>query len=329
MVIGFDHSDATTSCGGTAMPMIRINAIGQEPVLHNSPGSYARALRRAGATSGPVIIMIHGYKYQPGNPIHCPHRHVMSLTPQLEPWRSPSWPRQLGFGAGHKDEGLAVAFGWDARGAVWQAMTRAKQAGVALAQVCQILHDQTPERPIHVIAHSMGTEPLLEAMHHLPGGTIGRVISMTGASYRSRAIAALETQAGAEAEFINVTSRENDPFDFMFERLVAPPKRGDRAIGQGLDAPNVVTLQLDCHGTLGHLDRLGAPIAPPQRRICHWSSYTRPGILSFYKDILRRPERWALPVLRAGLPDTPAPRWSRLIPTPRLNVPMMASHRPG
>lgn len=311
------------------MPMIRINAIGQEPVLHNSPSPVASALRRGGETPGPVIIMIHGYKYQPKHPLHCPHRHVMALTPQLEPWRTPSWPRQLGFGAGHDSEGLAIAFGWDARGAVWQAMARAKQAGVALAQVCQTLHDQTPERPIHVIAHSMGTEPVFEALHHLPDGVIGRVISMTGASYRSRARAALDTQAGAGVEFINMTSRENDPFDFMFERLVAPPRHGDRAIGQGLDAPNVVTLQLDCHGTLAHLDRLGAPIAAPQRRICHWSSYTRPGVLSFYRDLLRRPEQWDLPILRSGLPDRPAPRWSRLLAVPSLSLPGLALHRPG
>ncbi len=299
------------------MPMIRINAKGDTPVLHATPGILDARLTRVGQErTGPVVVMIHGYKYLPGHPLHCPHRHIMSLQPQEKPWRATSWPRQLGFDAGHADEGLAIAFGWDARGALRQAQSRAVQAGQALARVCAALHDQAPDRPIHIIAHSMGSEVAAEALHHLPASAIGRIISMTGASYRSRVRAALDTPAGSRAEFINVTSRENDLFDFLYERLIPAPQPGDRAIGHGLSAPNAVTLQLDCAGTLDHLERLGAPIATPQRRICHWSSYTRPGVLQFYKDLLRRPQALPLSALRNGLPTAPAPRWSRLMARP-------------
>ena len=301
------------------MPMIRINAVGDRPQLHLSPRPVAGALlrslsqcRRDGDT-GPVIVMIHGYKYQPDHPQHCPHRQFLALHPQERSPRPPSWPRQLGFGTGLHDEGLGIAFGWSARGALWSAQRRAVVAGRALARLVALLHRADRDRPVHLIAHSMGTELALEALHHLPAGHVARILSLTGACYRSRAEAALATPAGRAAEFINVISRENDPYDFLFERLIAPPERGDRSLGQGLRAENAVNLQLDCEDTLAHLGRMGAAIAPPDRRVCHWSSYTRPGVMPFYKALMRRPEAWSLAALRAGLPERCNPRWSRLI----------------
>jgi len=57
------------------------------------------------------------------------------------------------------------------------------------------------------------------------------------------------------------------------------PRPGERTIGYGLSAPNAVTLQIDYPDTLDRLDRIGLPIGAPERRICHWSSYTRHRIL--------------------------------------------------
>lgn len=295
------------------MAVIRINAVGDRPVLHASPAALEGALQRAGAETGPVIVMVHGYKYRPGTGARCPHRHLLSLDPDHLPWRAPSWPRQLGYGLGHANEGLAIPFGWNAGGTLRQAQASAVAAGRALAQVCAQLHAQTPNRPLHVIGHSLGIELALEALHHLPAGAISRIVSLYGASFQSRARAALATPAGQAAEFFNVTSRENDPFDFLFERLTRLQTGGDRVIGQGLDAPNAVTLQLDCPGTLAHLQSMGYAIAQPQRRICHWSSYMRPGTLRFYRHLLRYPERTPLAQLRQGVPERPTRRWSRLL----------------
>lgn len=294
------------------MAVIRINAVGDRPVLHGSPAALEGALQRAGAEGGPVIVMAHGYKYRPGAGASCPHRHLLSLDPDHLPWRAPSWPRQLGYGLGHTHEGLAIPFGWNAGGTLRQAQASAFAAGRALAQVCALLHAQAPNRPLHVIGHSLGIELALEALHHLPAGSISRIVSLYGASFQSRAHAALATPAGQAAEFINVTSRENDPFDFLFERLTRLQTRGDKGIGQGLDASNAVTLQLDCAATLSHLQDMGYTIAQPQRRICHWSSYMRPGALRFYRHLLRYPERTPLSQLRIGLPNRSTPRRSRL-----------------
>lgn len=304
------------------MPMIRINARAGTLRLHSSPRPLWPTLTRACRTSGPVIVMIHGFRYQPGHKVHCPHRHILSLTPEALPWRSPSWPRQLGFGVGNAEEGLAIAFGWQARGALWQAQTRARQAGHSLAQLISHIDTVSPGRPVHILTHSMGVEPALEALLHLRPGIVRRIVSITGACYRSRVEAVLDTPAGTEAEFINVTSRENDLYDFLFERAITPPRSGDRAIGLGLRAPNAVTLQLDCDRSLAHVARLGTSIAAPRHRVCHWSGYMRPGALRFYANLLRRPDDLSLSRLRQGLPLSPAPRWSRLVALPRPQAPL-------
>lgn len=299
------------------MPVIRINAEGERPRMHSGTAPVSHSLKRYEG-DGPVIVMIHGWKYKPHLSAHCPHQHLFAFHPKDMPWRAPSWPRQMGFGTGHDDEGLAIAFGWNARGAPWTAQKSAIAAGRALAEVLDELHRMSPQRPVHIMGHSMGVELALEALHHLPRGAVGRIVSMTGANYRSRVEAALDTDAGRACEFISITSRENDTFDFLFERLISPPRSGDRAISFGLEASNAVTLQLDCPDTLDHLHAMGAAIGPSQRRICHWSAYTRPGILRFYNALLRQPEHWTLSRIRAGLPEAPAPRWSRLVAPPAL-----------
>ncbi len=299
------------------MPVIRINAIDSQPRLHGSPRCPDSALQRASNTPGPIIIMTHGYKYRPYLKKACPHQHILSLSPSNHDSYSPSWPRQLGFGAGFEDEGLAIAFGWDARGSLWAAHRRAIDAGRVLADVIGDLHRKNPGRPIHFIGHSMGIELALEALHHVPPGALHRIIAMTGAVYRSRTLEALGTPAGRQAELINVTSRENDLFDFLHECVIQPPKRGDCSIGAGIEAENAVTLQIDCPETVKHLSGRIFPVAPAHSRVCHWSSYTRPGVLRVYNALLRNPDQISLNMLRAGLPATASRRWSRLFALPR------------
>lgn len=311
------------------MAVFRINAHEDRPRLHMGGGAVERDLSRLGEIAGPVILMVHGYNYQPGHPSHCPHTKIFSLRSPASTGRASSWLRQLGFGTGHANEGLAVAFGWPSRNAIWQAKRRARSAGIALAKTVAALRRHVPNRPVNILAHSLGSELAFEALAHLPAGAIDRIILMTGASYISRAAEALGTPAGQTAELINVTSRENDTFDFLFERLIAPPRPGDRAIGQGLTAPNAVTLQLDCPDTLAHLNRIGLPIGPPQRRICHWSAYTRPGVLRAYHDLLRHHDTIPLSLIKQGLPESPAPRWSRLLAPPAMSLPLPFAQKPS
>jgi hypothetical protein len=75
-------------------------------------------------------------------------------------------------------------------------------------------------------------------------------------------------------------------------------------------------LQIDCPDTVDYLSALIFPLAAPERRICHWSSYTRPGVLRVYNALLRDPERLCLRRLKRGIPEKPHRRWSRFFALP-------------
>jgi len=155
-----------------------------------------------------------------------------------------------------------------------------------------------------------------------------RVILLAGAEYQGRARDAMRSPGGAATEVINITSRENDLFDFMLERLIAPGQRGDRALGLHLpDRPNTVTLQLDHARTLAALARIGFPIAPPAATICHWSSYLREGVFAFYNAALRGDSRLGMEDLRRLVTDVPEPRWARVRPLPPMGLPALTGWR--
>ena len=298
------------------MPLLRINATSSGLSLHDMKRPVARRLSEMASQPGPAILMLHGYKYAPSSQNHCPHSKIFAAGAR-------GWPAQLGFGGAH-DEGLGIAFGWYARGALRAAHDRAAQQGETLAMIVALLRAHRPDRPVHVIAHSLGSEAALSALPHLPRGAIDRMILLTGASFAKQARARLDSPAGRSVEILNVTSRENDLFDAVFERIIRSQAPGDHAIGQGIQAPNVLNLQLDCARTAASLARFGYPLGPSERRVCHWSSYKRQGIMAFYADFLRNPGGLSMARLAAQLPQEAAPRWSRLFSRP-VQLPARAS----
>jgi pimeloyl-ACP methyl ester carboxylesterase len=287
------------------VPLLRINATATGLALHDTPQLARFRLCRMAARPGPAIVMVHGYKYAPGSAGHCPHQKIFGSSSQ-------GWPAGLGFGSGDWQEGLCIALGWYARGPLRKVHRRAGQLGESIATVVAMLREHRPERPVHVIAHSLGSEAALNALQYLPAQAVDRMILLTGASHKSHAEAMLGTPAGRSAEVLNVLSRENDLFDAVFERLVTSSRSGDCAIGQGIDAPNALNLQIDCAETLSALGSLGLPVAPPARRVCHWSAYNRPGVMALYNRFLRSPDMTSLATIGALLPQRPSPRWSRL-----------------
>jgi len=307
------------------MPLLQVNAgiAGPEPATAAGPlrGAVARAL--AADACGPVIVMVHGFKFAPGHRRACPHRHILSLDPPAECWKALSWPRGLGYGTRTVGEGLGIGFGWNARGSIWQAYRRADEAGGALAALVSDIRQIAPGRPVHALAHSLGARVVLGALRRLDAGSLDRVILLSGAEYGSHAATALASPAGRTADVISITSRENDLFDFLMERLVAAPERGDRMIGHALPRrPNTMTVQMDHPATLAALAAAGHRIAPPSARICHWSSYLRPGVFDFYRALLRRHAETPLAQLRAALPGRTDPRWSRIFPAASLPEPL-------
>lgn len=255
-------------------------------------------------TDAPVVVMIHGWRYAPGFARDCPHGSILSLDPAPQDRRAVSWPRHLGLDG---RTGLGIALGWNAKCDPWRAHRRALACGPALAQIAETVHRQSG-RPCQVFAHSMGVRVALAALPHLPAGRISRMILLAAAETRGRALAALDTPAGRTAEFVNVTTRENDLFDAGFEWGIHLGLRTSIGQGLGRTRANWHDLWIDQPQSLRALAALGHPLPDLPRRICHWSPYLRPGTIALYRALIDG----RLSALNLPRP-TPSRRWSRLI----------------
>ena len=286
-------------------PPIRVNATPATITVDHAALTAALGRLPPGA---PVVVMIHGYRFAPGaKGANCPHRHIFSLDPPRDDRKAISWPRHLGLDGRN---GLAIAFGWQARGSLPSAVIHARLLGRRLAELAELIARIDPGRQVDVIGHSLGARVALAALRHARPGTLRRLILLAGAETRRPARAALATPAGQQAEVLNITSRENDIFDFLFERLSC--LGFDTAIGQGLgrNLPNWLDLQIDHPRTLAVLGSLGHTLPAPLARICHWSGYLRPGALPLCRAFID--SRIALASLRPSLPERMQRRWSRL-----------------
>ena len=213
--------------------------------------------------------------------------------------------------------------GWEARGTIWQAWRSAAKTGGGLVDLIgRIRHVR--KTAIDILCHSLGARVVLSAAPGLPLNSLGRVILLTAAEFQNPANRALASPAGQTAEFINVMSRENDLYDACVEWLIRPGRPKDRMLGAGIwnQRHNWLDMQVDCPRSRNALREFGHFIAPPQSRICHWSSYLRPGLMEFYRDLIRNPRALPLEALRQSLPQRVSPRWSRLRPVLPKGLPM-------
>jgi len=167
----------------------------------------------------PIIVMVHGFDYDPRlatppkpSESDNPHDGLFSYTPISEAVaiknHATPWPRSLGFdpqdAAGAS--GLAVCFGWfsvpfgaDVLGAYRRAYRLSNPAADALRIVLDALHALLPNRRIRMMGHSLGSGPILKACLALaedgdPQGTLAateRVLLLAGAEYCDVAVSLL------------------------------------------------------------------------------------------------------------------------------------------
>ncbi len=306
------------------MPLVQINAVKDRVALANgeTPEGLLRRRIRDLPAGAPVVILIHGFKFSPSRPGRSPHDHILSMTPDPHCWKALSWPRHLGFDANTPERGLCIAFGWEASGSIWTAYREAARAGRALAGLVRMIRQIRPDQPVDAMAHSLGARVVFTALPHLADAPLRRAVLLTPAEITDQAETALDTPAGQAMQVLNITSRENDLFDLMLEWTVALHRPGRRGLSYGVrhPRPNWLNVQIDNPRTLDALRGLGHAIAPPDRRICHWSPYLRPGVFSLYSAFLNG--TLPLDALRPRLPETACPRWSRLLALPAVSLPL-------
>lgn len=287
------------------MPLIQVNA-----ATATAPSFEHVAPALAGLSHGQcVTIMTHGLRFSPFVPEKDPHTHILSLTPRAC-WKAVSWPRHL-----HLDResaGLGIAFGWHAVGPLRQVATRAFAAGDALADLIAYIHQRRPDLCLNLIAHSLGARVVLRALSQAPAASVARVILMSGAEYRSVADAAMDSAAGHSVQVLNVYSHENAVFDGLFRAAVPAPKLTDWTLSGGLRRRvGWCDLRADCSRTRDLLHLYSVRTRAPVTRVCHWSTYLRPGLFRLYRRVLDPNEPELLPRLAAELADTRSkpPRW--------------------
>ncbi len=243
---------------------------------------------------GPVVIMLHGYKYDPDLPEADPHRLLFSFTPQPSSKRTTSLPRQLGL----CHEGtLAIGFAWRARGSIWRAHRNAARAAHDLAALIRQIRQIAPTRPIHIVAHSLGARVALCTLEHLNKGDIGRVILITPAAFECELRKSQQAPAGQTAEIVNVRSRANFLYDLLL--WLALPHWGRTMSFGRLRYKNLLDMVIDHDATLEGLETAGFEMTRPNVRICHWSGYLRHDVCAVYQALLQRPKTTPLPYLQA------------------------------
>lgn len=254
------------------------------PVL----GDAARDLE----PGAPIVVLLHGYRYDPDVPRSNPHTRLYANQPGGKlPKRHMSWPRALGFCGALDDRGLCIAVGWPARGTLSDAYDRAEEVGSALSELVAALAALMPGHPIKLLGHSLGARVALCCLDALNAPHVSQSILLAPAEFRHVADRVLANPVARKTEILQISPIENWLFDKLLVRSLRH-KSGGQALGQSAPvAPNWVSLRLDNDGELQHLAALGHEVAPRRAHVCHWSAYLREGLMEFYAEVLTRQDR--------------------------------------
>ena len=92
------------------MPILRLNAGPGGLTVHGSPAAALPAVRNAARGTGPIMVLIHGFKYDPEDMACSPHTSIFGTEMHHHKDGNVQWLRHLGFCSGNANEGLAIAF---------------------------------------------------------------------------------------------------------------------------------------------------------------------------------------------------------------------------
>lgn len=278
------------------------------------------------APGTPVMILVHGYSHHPHLAKADPSRHIYATHTRRA--GAPSWPLALGYGPTASGDGLCIPFAWpgrvDAAATLLQRLNRfstiyarAHDTARDLARLITWITEIAPDRPVLLLAHSLGARCVLTALRHLPADSVARVVLLGAAAFASETTQTLKTAPAAKtARFFNIIARQNDLYDLAFEWLAPRSTWTDRALGRGLTHPpgNWLDIQLDHPDIRATLARHGIGLATTAPTISHTEFYLRPGAMQFYRHLLCKADNTAIADLRRDLDQiTPQPMGTRLL----------------
>lgn len=284
------------------MPLIQLVSTGDVPKLRDRSGALLPVLAEnleAQPLDTPVVILIHGFRYDAAKPENDPAKSIFSPVPPADDPRSVSWPRHLGFCRGRTEEGLCIGLSWPARTGIREAYQRANEAGVSLARLVDLIRFADPRREVVVVAHSLGARVALCALPHIKAGRIHRMVFIYGAEIGRETDHCLSTGNYPLPRIINVTSRENWIIDCTFAAAITRrPWTKTLSSCTATRCAEWIDLPLHDPNALALLRAAGYPISQSLRPICHWSGYLRPGVFTVYRDFVRSPDKLPLDGLR-------------------------------
>ncbi len=288
--------------------------------------------------AAPVTIMAHGFDY---NPMSAPAPGGDDPFSSIYGLPGPALPAPLSLlplvgecdeqGANRAD--VAIAFAWLSEGtmaafseACWNndyelaALDLAPLAAKALAVV--LGHFGARAVPVHILAHSLGTRLVGQAVAKLRAdgraSSIERVILLGGAEYCVDAAAAF---ADCPFDVINLASGQDKVLPLG--QMACDPVRGNNTPaacvigfnGLGNNA-RWIDLQLDADGVVAWCAAGRAPAGRaytvqaaaqddvhPEAWLNHWAYYTNQGNRALVRDLVQHPAMTVAALTAAGVPN--------------------------
>jgi len=268
----------------------------------------------------PIVVLIHGFTPPSTRRALSAHQTIFAPCSRHTAPHLRSWPEALGFSPDTVTDGLCIGFSWPselpgdppraglaARGGFARVYDRAGEAGFALADLIDQVHDHDPARQIDLVGHSLGARVALAALRKTSGKP-GQILLLGGAEYLSVARAGLVVSAARAAQVYNITSRENRLYDLLLQRFGPPEHRPSPPLGQGMEdaVPGWIDIPLEHPGVRAACARRGILLSRPRWRISHRHFYLRPELFALYSNLLRGRDNWQASALLADMTATGA-----------------------
>ncbi len=213
------------------MAVIQVNVRGNQVVNPKWPRRDLRhTLEPALAdlpAGAPIVIYVHGHQ---------------------------DWPHPDVLAQARQQVGLAITLNWPATARFFGALPDVNQlyfdagnAAPALAWLINLLGELAPDRPIDLLAHSLGARVGLQALPLLQHSNLARLVGLAAVEFSAITLLALTAPAARNMAFYNVTTEKTLLFHRIMHHFGPRPGPADGLLCKGFAFPrgNWVDIRLD------------------------------------------------------------------------------------